>query len=101
MVEKKEENEAVRKSCCELGIGWGGWVGKYLFEAFCFQEEEKVGHHPQSANPGEGGKEEVPAGHLGACGDVADTVPGEEWVGGWVGGLWMGRGERGGSNELL
>ena len=23
------------------------------------------------------------------------------WVGGWVGGLWGDRGERGGSNELL
>ena len=69
--------------------GWvGGWVGglSYLFwegsEAQGGEAEEKDEEGERPAHP---------------------SVCRERWVGGWVGGWvgWLGRGGRGGWNELL
>ena len=81
-----EENEAVRMSYCELGVGWvGGWVGGGLYLGAEEDEGEEGG-----AQGLEGGVDGDDAGgHDCACVAVGIVVEGRTWVGGWVGG-WVG-----------
>ena len=95
-----EENEAVGMRCCELGMG--GWVGRWVGRTYLDIGLTSLDLRPiilQVAHD--------LTGHIGtelrrvvdSREEDGDTVQGCRRVGGWVGGV--GRGERGGSNELL
>ena len=79
--------------------GWvGGWVGerRYLNHTLALRD---MGKKPQLQLPIISHNQTLP--WLGDKGLANLVLVLERWVGGWVGGLWEGRGDRGGLNALL